>query len=209
MTLFAALGVEAISTFLGRILPAQKGAVLVMGLALASTPLIASIRMDSAFLATDTRTLAKQWFEGKVPDGATVLTEGHTAKSFNTSVQLANSRENLEHAIAHFKAMGDNGKARYFEYELEVTRARRYDLIFYNWDNLDRWESYKSLQVEYVVIRPADLLGNEKYEGFGEKFLESLRSDPDYWLAAQFDSKAGEFRGPTIEIYMRRLPGLS
>jgi hypothetical protein len=204
VAILAALGVEAAVTLAVRSPVRRNALALILGIGLAMPSLIASGKVNREFLLEDSRTLAKEWFERNVPDGSSVLIEGYSARASNAGIQLANSESNLKRAIAEFKRDGQPGKARYFGLELRVKRAHRYDLIFYNWRNMDDWSTYRPLNVDYVVVRPSALLETGKYRVQGERLLGALRQDPEFVLAAFFEGNAISQRGPSIEIYRRK-----
>ena len=201
--LFAALGINQIVQLSDRVARNTNAFVVILTLLVSSGTIFASAKADMEFNAKDTRTVAKEWFDKNVREGATILIEGYTGRPFNTGVQLRNSRENLERAIWYFEQNDEPGKAKYFQLELQAVAEKRFDLRFYSWNDFDDWESYADDNIEYVVVRPSALQESIKYGADGERFLEALRSDPNYSLIATFPGSETGDRGPLIDIYKR------
>lgn len=178
--------------------------VAIIALAAVAPSFLAAIENNQAFGIVDSRTQAKNWIEEKVPAGATVLIEGFSAQVYRASAPILNSEENTREAIRAFRENGENGKAKYFQFELEARTGKRYDLYFYLWDKLEPLEFYLDEGIDWYVIRPSALLNSAKYAGIGQQFLDEVRNSGRLEMQVRFDGEeSSEGTGPSFEIYKR------
>jgi hypothetical protein len=155
---------------------------------------------DYLLTRTDTRTIAKEWFEQHVPAGSKVVIEGQKIEPTRLTVPLRDSTENMRENITYYRSR-EPGKAKYLEFKLQVTNGKSYDLVYVTRKSLQSLDHYVDDGVEYVVVRPDALLESRKVGLEGPDFLEALRNDARVSLLKRFESHPATRPGPDIEIY--------
>ena len=125
---------------------APRAALWVVVVAVAASPLTASVRTGSFFRTDDTRTLARQYIEANIPAGATILVQPY-------SVSLIPSKESLVEALTH-NLGGPSAASTKFQIQLglEPYPSPSYRLI---------WLGRGGLDAEKIYVDPAQLGGPE------------------------------------------------
>jgi hypothetical protein len=125
---------------------APRAALWVVVVAVAASPLTASVRTGSFFRTDDTRTLARQYIEANIPAGATILVQPY-------SVPLVPSKESLAEALT--RNLGDLSAAStkfQIQLGLEPYPSPSYRLI---------WLGRGGQDAEKIYVDPANLGGRE------------------------------------------------
>ena len=100
--------------------PGRRKAILAAAvIVLAAMPTYLAARATYVLTQTDTRTLAKEWFDSKVPAGSKVLIEGSKTAASRLSVPLQDTAGSLDRRIAYWQVK-EPRQARY----LQVKRRR-------------------------------------------------------------------------------------
>jgi len=172
--------------------------------ALAAWPLAESVDNARLLTRTDTRTLAKTWFDTHVPARSQVLIEGGKISASRLSVPLEDSLESIDHRIEHWKKI-EPRQARYLQMKRAVHDGGGYELELVKISSIAQLADYRRKGVEYFVIRPEYFDGSRKAKGSSERFLGELRASPDVELVARFGGVAEKRPGPMVEIYRVRL----
>lgn len=170
-------------------------------------PLNQTIRDTYSLTQTDTRTLAKEWFDAHVPAGSKVLIEGGKIAASRLTVPLADSREALERRIKYWK-LKEPRQARFLEFRRAVHEGGGYELELVRIASIAPFGDYTARGIEYFVVRPDSFMGSRKSEGESARLLNKLRSDTRVKLLRRFEANSSTQPGPTIEIY-RFQPGLA
>jgi hypothetical protein len=156
-----------------------------------------------ALTQTDTRTLAKQWFDQHVPAGSRVLIEGSKIAASRLSVPLADTPESLARRTTYWKTR-EPRQAKYLEIMRRVHPGGGYQLEFMQIGSIADLSEYVARGVEFVVVRPDHFMGSRRSKGDGMRLLNSLRTAPDAVMVKRFEAEAGRSLGPTIEVYRVR-----
>ena len=189
---------------LALLIPRRRMATLsVVASILIAWPLVESVRSTYALTQTDTRTLAKEWFEKSVPPGARVLIEGSKIGASRETVPLIDSRIALERRIAYWKPL-EPQQARFLEHRLGAHPGGGYDLHLMRLSDVESLDEYVGQGVEYFVVRPESFLGSRRAKNSTAQLLEDLRSDPRVKLLHRFKTESWTRLGPVIEIYQLR-----
>jgi hypothetical protein len=164
---FAAILAGAAVVWLGRFGPVGRTIGRAALLAAVVNGSIASWRTDRFFLQTDTRTLAKHWFEQQVPAESTVLIQPY-------SVPLQPSRGSLIEALTTH--LGDPARASVkFQRQLSLSPypAPAYRILFLGDGGVDADKIYvspsvfdgggglsplRALSVSYVVLKQYNVI---------------------------------------------------
>jgi len=170
-------------------------------------PLSVAVANTHALTQTDTRTLAKGWFDAHVPAGSKVLIEGGKIAASRLSVPLADTRESLDRRIAYWK-LQEPKQAKYLEIMRRVHRGGGYELEFMQIGSIADFSAYRDRGIEYVVVRPDYFIGSRRARGDGSRLIEAMRTDPDVKMIKRFDAGSHGSLGPAIEIY-RIDPGIT
>lgn len=168
-------------------------------------PLYQAASSSRMLTRTDTRTLARQWFDAEVPAGSKVLVEGGKISASRLSVPLTDSIGSLEKRIEYWKDV-EPRQAKYLDIRRAAHDGGGYDLNLVKISTIAPFEHFVASGVEYFVVRPDSFTGSRKAEGGSAEFLNALRSDPRVELVARFDAAAERRPGPTIEVYRMRHP---
>jgi hypothetical protein len=152
---------------------------------------------------TDTRTLAKEWFEENVPEGSRVMIEGLKVEPSRLTVPLQDTAANMRANIEYYKTR-EPGKAIYLRYLLQVDVERTYDLELVKRTEVQELQFYKDRGVQYFVIRPEAFENSRRMGSTGRDLLAELNDDPDVTLVKTFKSDARSRPGPDIDIYKVR-----
>jgi hypothetical protein len=155
---------------------------------------------DYSLTLTDTRTVARDWFEANVPAGTTVLVEGGKIGPKRETVQLVQSRTSLERSIAFWRK-AEPRQAKYLEVKLAVAGGGGYDLVLVQQQSVKPLDDYAKAGVEYFILRPVYFSESRKAGPGAEKLLRDLRSDPRVTLVRRFAPESRYQRGDTVEIY--------
>jgi hypothetical protein len=180
---------------------AGKQGVAIAGVAvLAFLPAYGTISNNILLTRTDTRTIAKEWFEENVPVGSKVFIEGLKIEPSRLTVPLQNSAENLRESLEYYRNR-DPGKVKYIEFNLQVMRDKSYDLELAKRSDLQSFAHYKAAGVEYLVIRPETFAYARRIGEAGPALLNDLRNDPDVTLIKSFRAEPTSRPGPDIDVY--------
>jgi hypothetical protein len=171
----------------------------------AAWPASEAITASYTLTRTDTRTVARTWFEENVPTGAKVVVEGGKIGPKRESVQLRDSRESLERRIAYWKDV-EPRQAKFLEYRLAAHEGGGHDLVFIRLQSVADFDEYVADGVEYFVVRPEYFVGSRKAESGASRLLEDLRNDPRVKQIARFAAESRTQPGPVIEIYRLETP---
>jgi len=186
-----------------RALPRGQAAIAVFGLAfLSAWPIRAVVAADYALTLTDSRTVAKEWFEKNVPAGAKVLVEGGKTGPKRESVQLLESRASLEDRIAYWKKV-EPRQARFLEVKLATDDGSGYDLELVRLQSIGTLQQYASAGIEYFIVRPEYFVTARKASAGAGRLLQDLHKDPCVKLLARFAPDTSWSPGDTVEIYQR------
>jgi hypothetical protein len=167
---------------------------------LAAWPVWTASVADHALTLTDTRTIAKDWFEANVPAGAKVLVEGGKTGPKRESVQLRESRSSLERRIAYWKRV-EPRQARFLEVKLATDDGSGYDLVLVRQQSMGTLEDYAAAGVEYFVVRPEYFAASRKAGSGPNRLIRDLRSDPRVTLLRRFVPVSSSYPGDTVEVY--------
>jgi hypothetical protein len=178
-----------------------------VAVALIAWPFAHSIKYAYSLTQTDTRTLAKEWFDAHVPAGSKVLIEGGKIAASRLTVPLADSRESLGRRIAYWK-LQEPRQAKYVELKRAVHEGGGYELELVRVASIPPFDDLTARGIEYFVVRPESFMGSRKAESGSARLLSRLRSDTRVKLLKQFKADSSTQPGPTIEIY-RFQPGLA
>jgi hypothetical protein len=150
----------------------------------------------------DTRVIAKEWMHANVPAGSAVFIEGPNTRETPATVPLENSARKIQESIDDFLP-DEPGKARYFQMKLKVLSGITYDLELVQSCELKDLDYYKSIGVEYFVVRP-ESYGESRLRSGWAAFVDDLREDPDVTMLRRFEPDEKKVPGPVIEIYQAR-----
>lgn len=182
-------------------LPRRKAAWGLLGTAvLVAWPVRTVLVADHALTLTDTRTIAKEWFEAHVPAGAKVLVEGGKTGPKRESVQLRESRASLEERIAYWKK-AEPRQAKFLEVKLATDDGAGYDLELVRLQSITSLADYAGDGVEYFVVRPEYFLMSRKASSNAARLLDDLRSDPRVTMIRRFAPESPDHPGVDVEIY--------
>jgi hypothetical protein len=155
---------------------------------------------DHSLTLTDTRTVAKEWFESNVPAGTRVLVEGGKIGPKRETVQIGQSRESLDRSIAFWRK-AEPRQARFLEVKRAVAGSGGYDLELVQQQSIKPLDVYAAAGVEYFIVRP-EYFGESRKAGPGAtRLLQDLRSDPRVTLVRRFMPQSRYQLGDTVEIY--------
>lgn len=183
------------------LLPQWRSGIAVTAIAgLTAIPIANAYQADIALTMTDTRTVAKEWFERQVPAGARVLLEGSKTGPKRETVQLAESRASVKRHIDYWRNV-EPRQAKFLEFKLAATGAGGYDLELVRVQSMKPLDTYVAAGVSYFVIRPVTFMNSRKTTPHAVKLLEDLRSDPRVRLMKRFAPEAPSYPGDIIEFY--------
>lgn len=173
--------------------------------ALIAVPTVRSVQGNQLLAGTDTRTLAKEWMEAHVPQGAKVFIEGLKIKPIKSTAQLKDSAENIRRRIEYWKPR-EPKQARFLELELQVLEGKTFDLELVRRSEIRSFAHYESVGVEYFVVRPDALLKSRRSDQQGVLLLRALRSDSRVSMVQGFYPDRRRTPGPIIEVYRLKRP---
>ena len=150
-------------------------------------------------LQKDTRAIAREWFDAEVADGATVLIEGSIGTLYQGTVPLPYSPDNIRETIRFYRD-SNPGKARYFRMALQAVDGKTFNLVAVRPEELKSLAEYKSVGVEYFVLRPDNYPTSRLRKGWS-RIVEEVRSDSELVLVASFAPESGVTPGPYVEVY--------
>ncbi|MEX2123285.1 MAG: glycosyltransferase family 39 protein [Woeseia sp.] len=187
----------------------RQAAAVVFVVILAGFPAYRTVANNYLLTQTDTRTLARNWFDENIPQGSRVMIEGLKIEPTKLTVPLQDTPENMRANIEYYKSR-EPGKAKYLGFVLQVDIGNTYDLELVKPTELQSLEFYKNKGVEYLVIRPEAFASSRSMGQAGRDFLEDLQNDRDVSLLKSFRSDPRSRPGPDIDIYevarMQRVP---
>ncbi len=157
-------------------------------LCLIAWPLTHAVMSAYSLTQTDTRTLAKEWFDAHVPAGSKVLIEGGKIAASRLTVPLDDSRESLERRIAYWKVK-EPRQAKFLELKRAVHQGGGYDLELVRVASIAPLDDYTGRGIEYFVVRPEFFMGSRKAESGSARLLSRLRSDTRVKLLKQFKAR--------------------
>lgn len=167
---------------------------------LAAWPAWRVVVADYSLTLTDTRTVAKEWFESTVPAGARVLVEGGKTGPKRETVQIGESRASLERRIAYWRKV-EPRQARFLEVKLAIDDGSGYDLELVRQQSIKSLDDYLAAGVEYFILRP-EYFETSRKAGVGAiRLLQDLRKDPRVKLVRRFVPESSLQLGDTVEIY--------
>jgi hypothetical protein len=182
-------------------------ASVVLIVALVAWPVTEAIRDTYSLTQTDTRTLAKEWFEANVPAGSKVLIEGGKIAASRITVPLVDSRESLEQRIEYWKVK-EPRQAKFLELKRAVHDGGGYDLELVQIGSIAPLGDYVARGIEYFIVRPDFFLASRMARGDSARLLSALRTDMRVKLLRRFEAGSRTRPGPTIEIYQIQ-PGVA
>jgi hypothetical protein len=182
-------------------LPIRVGAIVLF----AGWPLVSSARFSHSLTQPDTRTLAKDWFEARVPDGSKVLIEGGKIAASRLTVPLADTSSSLSRRIEYWKSV-EPRQARFLQMRQAVHGGGGYELELVRVATVRPLEEYLRSGVEYFVVRPETFLGSRKADSASATFMRNLRTHADVRMIARFEAANTLRQGPPIEIYRYAAP---
>ena len=198
--LIALLGARLLDDILGRLTRLRKmpaGILLVVLLGIMPASRIAA---DNYLITQkDTRAIASEWFEDKVPAGSRVFIEGTKTRPSESTVPLQNSPENVRTMIEQYRDT-EPGKAKYFSIALQNMNGPTYDLVLVRMWDLHDLQYYKDMDVEYFVLRPNRYEGSRRQSDW-PKIVAQVRDDPEVSMVKSFHPDPTAVPGPYIEIY--------
>jgi hypothetical protein len=171
---------------------------------LTAWPAAHSIELSHALTQKDTRTLAKVWFDGHVPEGSKVLIEGGKIAASRLSVPLSDSRGSLDARIAYWSRQ-EPRQAALLKVKRDVHEGGGYELVLVRVSSIASLETYLGRGVEFFVIRPDTFLGARKAGSGSARLVTDLRGDPRIRLLKRFEAGSDASLGPSIEIYQAPL----
>jgi hypothetical protein len=174
-------------------------AVAVVGL-LTAWPISEVVTANHTLTRTDTRTVAKEWFESNVPEGSKVLIEGGKTGPKRESVQIRESRPSLERRIEYWREV-EPRQARFLEYRLAAHEGGGYDLELMRARDLESLDRYIAAGVEYFVVRPEYFEVARKADPSATRLVQELRESPRIRLMRRFEPESSTQPGPAVEIY--------
>ena len=167
---------------------------------LSAIPLTQAIQSTYVLTQTDTRTLAKEWFESEIPAGKKVLVEGSKTGASRLTVPLQDSLESLDRRIAKWKEE-EPRQARYLQIRRAIHEGVGYELELVKLNSVESLDDYVDRGVEYFVVRPDSFLGSRKSDVSSALLMRQLRGDPRVRLVKRVPAESNVRSGPTIEIY--------
>lgn len=169
--------------------------------ALTFLPAYRTIANNYLLAQTDTRTIAKEWFDENVLEGARVLIEGIKIEPTRLTVPLQDTADNMQEYIEYYSTR-EPGKSKYLKFKLQVLDGKSYDLELVA---PSEWQQgvghFRDIGIEYLVIRPEALYGSRKASEDGSAFLVELQTDPDVSLIQTFQPDSHSRPGPLIQVY--------
>jgi len=179
----------------------QRGAMIstVLTAALCILPVRVISAENHLMSQPDTRVLAKEWIHENIPPGSSIFIEGPRTRVSPATVPLENSAKKIQESIDYFLA-NEPGKARYFQMKLKVLSGITYDLELVQSFDLQDIEHYRSIGVEYLVLRPDSYVGSRLRSQWAD-FVDEVRKDQDITMIRRFEPDDKETPGPVIEIY--------
>jgi hypothetical protein len=194
------LAARAVCDLLDALPAYRRAATVAIVSALVAWPAVQAASGAVLLTRTDTRTLAKLWFDANVPAGSKVLVEGGKISASRLSVPLADSAATLQRRIDHWRGV-EPRQAKYLQIRQSVHDGHGYDLELVKISSIGPLDDYRAKGVRYFVVRPDSFEGSRKAEGESARFLAALRASQDIELIARFSPEDGHRPGPTIEIY--------
>ena len=194
--LFAGLAVSWLSS---RTSTTRRGLVAAAFTAGAALPgLVQSVRTDLFFRHADTRTLAAQFIESRVPPGSTVIVQPYSAP-------LRASRSSLTDATIHHLGRLDRASTKVrLQLGLEPYPEPSYRLFYLGDGGLDTDKIY----VEYRELGGAR--GLERLRHLGVQYIVVTRyNDPRPAVVPFLDALTREARQVAVFSPYRRLPAES
>ncbi|MGH7926181.1 MAG: ArnT family glycosyltransferase [Candidatus Binatia bacterium] len=168
--------------------------------ALAFLPAYRTVMNSYLIIKTDTRTIAKEWFEENVPEGARVFIEGIKIEPTRLTVPLQDTVENMREYIEYY-SIREPGKSKYLGFKIQAINGKTYDLKLVPPRDMQDLRYYKEAGIEYLVIRPEAFLNSRKIGDQSISFYEELQHDPAVTLLKTFEPDPRSRPGPLIEIY--------
>jgi hypothetical protein len=197
------LAARAISDLLDLIPSRRQLAAVATATLLVIWPLGQAVSNSRSLTRTDTRTLARHWFDAEVPAGSVVLIEGGKISASRLSVPITDSAASLQRRIEYWQAV-EPRQGKFLEIRRAVHDGGGYELELVRISTIGTLEDYISKGVQYFVVRPESFEGSRKADGGSARLLAALRSDPRVELAKRFDPADGARPGPAIEVYKMR-----
>lgn len=203
IVVLSVLTARAISD-LPELIPSHRQLVSVaVAVVLVVWPLGQAISNSRLLTRTDTRTLARQWFDAEVPAGSVVLIEGGKISASRLTVPITDSAASLQRRIEYWREI-EPRQAKYLEIRRAAHDGGGYELELVRISTIGTLGEYLSKGVQYFVVRPESFEGSRKADGGSARLLATLRSDPRIELAKRFDPADGARPGPEIEVYRMR-----
>ena len=179
---------------------AKKAVAVAVVAVLAAIPASRTVANNHYLTQTDTRALAREWFDQNIPSGSKVMIEGLKVEPSRLTVPLPDTVENMRSKIEYYKTR-EPAKAKYLSYLVQVDAGSAYDLELVKRTELQTLDFYKKQGVQYFVIRPEAFEHSRRMGSTGRDFLDALKDDPTIGLLKTFDGDPKSRPGPDIEIY--------
>jgi hypothetical protein len=203
IVVLSVLAARAVYDLLDLIPSHRRLSTVAIAVVLAIWPLGHAVSNSRSLTRTDTRTLARQWFDAKVPAGSVVLVEGGKISASRLSVPITDSEASLQRRIEYWRGV-EPRQAKFLEIRRDVHDGGGYELELVRISTIGNLEEYLGRGVQYFVVRPESFEGSRKADGGSARLLAALRSDPRVELARRFDPADGARPGPAIEVYKMR-----
>ncbi len=195
--------------------PVSAGLAGVAALVLVIEPTLASIRWDQRLSRMDTRSLAADWVEAHVPNGARVLLEGFPEETAQLAIPVESSEKNVRAMIERLRST-DPGKATFWEMKLEAISPPAYDLVTVrHYQEWPTFEEVRSQGIEWVVVRREYFVPGARLDTRFKsstrmsrfEFYEALASAPGAERSVSFDADPAGAPGYDLEIWKLRTNG--
>jgi hypothetical protein len=163
-------------------------------------PTFDAVEESRLLTRTDTRTLAREWFDANVPDGARILIEGTKITPVRATVPLQDSAENIRKRITYWLEK-EPRQAEFLKYKLEVLKGKTFELELVPLGEELPLDEYRDKGIGYFVMIPERSLLGRSSNGNSARLLKELRNASDGRLLIVFGGDSRSHPGPTIEIY--------
>jgi hypothetical protein len=181
----------------------KQATAVVLVVIMVAIPAGRTVANNYLLTQTDTRKLAKEWFEANVPEGSKVMIEGLKIEPSRLTVPLQDTAANMRANIEYYRTR-EPGKSKYLGFVLQVESPSTYDLELVKQTEVQSLDYYKKKGIKYFVIRPEAFRHSRRIGSAGRDFLDELQDDPDVILLKSFKADPKSRPGPDIDVYEAR-----
>ena len=167
---------------------------------LALVPGYQAIQQSRVLTRTDTRTLAKQWIDSQVPQGAKVFVEGAKIAPVRSTVPIQESTDSMRERMDYWRAV-EPRQATYLRHRLSVHDGRGFRLVLVPLGQEATLQEYRAEGVEFFVVLPDRMKRGRSSTSRSVGLLNDLRTSSDVELVATFPQEANYRPGLSVEIY--------